>query len=864
MEERDEMAGINPLYHRGKDWDTHRNDAPVTISDDSDDDLSFVLCKPAQDYEEEEEDDVVILEDRQQKHTRPGLIRPAAAWHSGDPSVSGSRRPLCRKSLHSQLSRNNEKAESKGERHHVGRTLLNNRVPDQDQDLHLTATKSDSSGPSVNNETITHRSVGKHVELVPGVVLPSVLKNSLSEHPFRHSVLQEGLSRNCHASLQKNPSVRNKDVQDDFLGPAFLRTQPAEDGIPGPLSPPIAHPPDTQEAGQGTHTANDLPKQAQGPTELRPGDLPDQGAAGLDYELISDLIKETEARFPDVEQGYVKGLILSKQCYDLNVICNTLLEDPDYPKRDGLTVLNKSSCLLTSLEEPKMTKVDYFNFSQLAPLDQRCLIQAADLLMADFKMLSSQDIKWALHELKGHYAITRKAFSDAIKHWQELSPDPSGKRKKRKEMNQFSYIDFKFEQGNVTIEKRMFFLENKRRHYKTYDRNSLLPAVREELEFFEQKMKEMAEHADFLLALQVNEEQYEQDGQMIECRCCYGSFAFEELTQCADGHLFCKECLIKYAQEAAFGSGRPKLMCMEGACTCEFPTSEVEKVLPENILQKYYERKAEEDISAACADQLVRCPSCSFPALLDKDVDRFSCPNPHCRKETCKKCQKLWKEHVNLTCEELAESDDVNYRTFIEEKMTAACVRKCHVCATELIKAEGCNRLSCRCGAQICYLCRAPINGYDHFCQHPHSPGAPCRECTRCSLWTDPSQDDERLIQEIQREAENEQKNRKGEKAVKRIGPPIQKTPSKSARIEPMPRERPLNQPPIPPFLMHPAYPLAPIQPLYNNFPLNLRAQHAPYVPPLANIRLNYNVPPLDLDIEPNLPMHFGPQPRRE
>lgn len=71
---------------------------------------------------------------------------------------------------------------------------------------------------------------------------------------------------------------------------------------------------------------------------------------------------------------------------------------------------------------------------------------------------------------------------------------------------------------------------------------------------------------------------------------------------------------------------------MEGSCTCSFPTSELEKVLPENILCKYYERQAEEAVAATCADELVRCPFCNFPALLDKEISLFSCPNPRCRK----------------------------------------------------------------------------------------------------------------------------------------------------------------------------------------------------------------------------------------
>ncbi|XP_042169873.1 E3 ubiquitin-protein ligase RNF216-like [Oncorhynchus tshawytscha] len=230
----------------------------------------------------------------------------------------------------------------------------------------------------------------------------------------------------------------------------------------------------------------------------------------------------------------------------------------------------------------------------------------------------------------------------------------------------------------------MYFLEKNRRGCRTYGA-ALDPSLQREISFYQQKAKEHAEHEDFLLALQVNEEEYEKDGQLIECGCCCGDFAFEKMTQCSDGHLFCKECLVKYAEEAVFGSGQSSLSCMEAGCPCSFPVCELEKVLPDTVLCKYYERQAEEAVAATCADELVRCPSCNFPALLDKGVSLFSCPNPRCRKESCRKCRVQWKEHAGKSCDQVMERDEIRMRVAFEERMTAARVRKCVKCGTGLV-----------------------------------------------------------------------------------------------------------------------------------------------------------------------------------
>ncbi|XP_007574427.1 E3 ubiquitin-protein ligase RNF216 [Poecilia formosa] len=609
--------------------------------------------------------------------------------------------------------------------------------------------------------------------------------------------------------------------------------------------------------------------------DARPGPSAPQG--GLDQQPhVRALITGVLDLLPDVQEAYVAELILRNNVKDLNVICNLLLENPEYPRREAAAATAApTSILLESGDVQAEVTEDLFDYAKLSTVGPMVIMQAADLLMADFRMLSCQDIKWALNALKGHYAITRKALCEALKKWQE-SGDPSGKRRRSRTSSERCYIDFHFEHGSYKLDRRMYFLENDRRYCRTY--NNLEGSVQKELTFYQQKAKEWAEHEDFLLALQVNEDEYKKDGQLIECGCCYGEFAFEKMTQCSDGHLFCKECLVKYAQEAVFGSGKSELSCMEDGCPCSYPMCELQKVLPDNILCKYNERQAEEAVAATCADELVRCPFCNFPALLDKDMSLFSCPNPRCRKESCRKCHVQWKQHVGKTCEQVLERDEIRMRVLFEERMTAARVRKCVKCGTGLVKSEGCNRMSCRCGSFMCYLCREPITGYNHFCQHARSPGAPCRHCRKCSLWTDPTQDDERIIQEIQKEGEAELSKKCADNSGKRVGPPPEAIKdSKRPRVGPPPENPPQpNAPPaipqavqaplfVPPRARyHPPAPAPPQGRIYHPIIIP-RLPPAPYVPPLQHVpplnnnnnnnQHNHNPPFMDL------PMHYGPPP---
>ncbi|KAF4624861.1 hypothetical protein G7Y89_g13305 [Cudoniella acicularis] len=138
---------------------------------------------------------------------------------------------------------------------------------------------------------------------------------------------------------------------------------------------------------------------------------------------------------------------------------------------------------------------------------------------------------------------------------------------------------------------------------------------------------------------------------------------------------------------------------------------------------------------------------------------KFNCQNPTCLRPSCLSCSKAWTDiHI---CH---ESSLLALRTQVELAMSLAIKRTCPRCNTSFVKSSGCNKLTCVCGYQMCYVCRKDIGsgeGYRHFCEHfrPNG-GRGCTECTKCDLYR--CEDDEVVVKKAKEDAERQWMEKEG------------------------------------------------------------------------------------------------------
>lgn len=74
------------------------------------------------------------------------------------------------------------------------------------------------------------------------------------------------------------------------------------------------------------------------------------------------------------------------------------------------------------------------------------------------------------------------------------------------------------------------------------------------------------------------------------------------------------------------------------------------------------------------------------------------------------------------------------------------------------MKSDGCNKMTCACGAYVCYVCRKEIPknvAYAHFCQKPHCNH---KSCGKCALYADVEKEDAKRVKEAAKKAAKKQK----------------------------------------------------------------------------------------------------------
>ncbi|XP_072385345.1 uncharacterized protein [Diabrotica undecimpunctata] len=196
------------------------------------------------------------------------------------------------------------------------------------------------------------------------------------------------------------------------------------------------------------------------------------------------------------------------------------------------------------------------------------------------------------------------------------------------------------------------------------------------------------------------------------CQCCFDEELIpEEIYFCMKDCPFCKEC-VKKGVEVGVGRGDTKFPCMAD-CDSEFSLQTLQMVLPNKLFERLAQKIASEEIRKANVEGLEVCPFCDFATILPDEDKIFKCENPECLKESCRQCKH--ESHVPKRCNEIEYDEDVQRRTYIENKMTEALTRTCVNCKKSFVKSNGCNKMTCVCGAKMCYLCGQAVNDYSHF-----------------------------------------------------------------------------------------------------------------------------------------------------
>jgi hypothetical protein len=240
-----------------------------------------------------------------------------------------------------------------------------------------------------------------------------------------------------------------------------------------------------------------------------------------------------------------------------------------------------------------------------------------------------------------------------------------------------------------------------------------------ELELQEQRMMEDARLAASM------------EPHTFECPVCMDTHSMEDVF-IVDGceHEICRFAMQKHVDGEVAARNLPiRCPCcpMTGNGVTHLSEHQAKQVLTVEEIG-WYDRASLAQGTVTCC----RCnePDCDGVAEMaggwGGNPTRFRCPIPSCAVERCVECAVAW--HDGLTCEQYqawrAENEAGDDR--VADLGAAGAFKICPSCGQGVQKSEGCNRMTCNCGANFCYVCNAVLANADPY-SHFNKAGATCR-----------------------------------------------------------------------------------------------------------------------------------------
>lgn len=182
-----------------------------------------------------------------------------------------------------------------------------------------------------------------------------------------------------------------------------------------------------------------------------------------------------------------------------------------------------------------------------------------------------------------------------------------------------------------------------------------------------------------------------------ECISCFDEFPRHELVHLDCSHDYCKPCL----REVVFTAMKNEAAFPPKCCLTEIALKTVLVCLDKKQRDEYRTKSAEYAIPAGHR-WYCPVPTCSKwirPESLQQDR-RTPQTCPHCQASICSMCRAV-AHGTNQDCPQ-----DFGLESTLEIAESEGW-RRCYSCRTMVELTTGCRHITCRCGAEFCYVCNA-------------------------------------------------------------------------------------------------------------------------------------------------------------